>query len=91
MTYCQSSEKPKSKVDCSNGYWQVPLGSEASLLTTFATPFGRYKWNRMPFGISSTGEIFQKQLDQIIEDLDGIKTAKELQQGSKRSATTSGR
>ena len=28
----------------------------------------------MPFGISPAGEIFQKRLDQIIEDLDGVKT-----------------
>ena len=63
-----------SKVDCSNGYWQVPLSSEASLLTTFATPYDRYKWNRMSFGISPAGEIFQKRLDQVIEDLDGVKT-----------------
>ena len=41
-----------SKVDCNNGYWQIKLDQESSLLTTFNTPFGRYKWNRMPFGIS---------------------------------------
>jgi hypothetical protein len=35
-----------SKLDCLNGYWQVPLDEESSLLTTFGTPFGRYKWKR---------------------------------------------
>ena len=29
-----------SKVNCSNGYWQVPLDEESSLLTTFHTLFG---------------------------------------------------
>ena len=39
------------KVDCKDGYWQVKLTEESSLLTTFATPFGR--WNRMPFSLRS--------------------------------------
>ena len=63
-----------TKVDCRNGYWQVKLDSESSLLTTFNTPFGRYKWNRMPFGISPAGEIFQKRLDEAIEGLEGVRT-----------------
>ena len=61
-------------MDCKNGYWQVPLDQESTLLTTFNTPFGRYKWNRMPFGISPAGEIFQRRLDQAIEGLDGVQT-----------------
>ena len=47
-----SNAKVFTKVDCSNRYWQVKLDDESSLLTTFNTPFGRFKWKRMPFGIS---------------------------------------
>lgn len=53
------------KVDCKDGYWQVKLTEESSLLTTFATPFGR--WNRMPFGISPVSEIFQLRLRATVE------------------------
>ncbi len=63
-----------TKVDCKNGYWQVPLDEQSSLLTTFNTPWGRYKWKRMPFGISPAGEIFQQRLDQAIAGLDGVRT-----------------
>ncbi len=63
-----------TKVDCKNGYWQVPLDEQSSLLTTFNTPWGRYKWKRMPFGISPAGEIFQQRLDQVIAGLDGVRT-----------------
>ena len=63
-----------SKVDCSNIYWQVPLDEESSLLTTFHTPFGRYKWKRMPFGISPAGEIFRQRVDHAIESLDRVFT-----------------
>ena len=69
-----SNAKVFTKVDCSNGYWQVKLDDESSLLTTFNTPFGRFKWKRMPFGISPAGEIFQQRLDQAIDDLEGVRT-----------------
>ncbi|UYV76658.1 K02A2.6-like [Cordylochernes scorpioides] len=40
-------------IDAKDGFWQVKLDSQSSDLTTFWTPFGRYKWLRMPFGISA--------------------------------------
>ena len=47
-----------SVVDASNGFWQVELDKKSSLLTTFATPFGRYRWKRLPFGICSASEEY---------------------------------
>ena len=55
-----------------NGYWQVKLNESSSLLTTMATPFGRYVWKRMPFGVSPALEIFQEKPDQVIEGLEGV-------------------
>lgn len=69
-----ANAKVFTKLDCKNGYWQVKLDEGSSTLTTFNTPFGRYKWTRMPFGISPVGEIFQRRLDQAIEGLDGVRT-----------------
>ena len=69
-----SNAKVFTKVDFSNGYWQVKLDDDSSNLTTFNTPFGRFKWKRMPFGISPAGEIFQQRLDQAIDCLDGVQT-----------------
>ena len=40
-------------VDLTAGYWHCMLDEESRLLTTFSTPFGRYKWNRLPFGFVS--------------------------------------
>ena len=60
-----------TKVDCKDGYWQIKLTEEGSLLTTLATPFGRYKWNRVPFGISPANEIFQLRLLEAVEGLEG--------------------
>jgi len=47
--------------DIKSAFWHVPLDEESSLLTTFNTPLGRMKWNRMPFGISVAPEEFQKK------------------------------
>ena len=50
----------------------MALDEESSLLTTFQTPFGRYKWNRLPFGLSVSSEIFQRHLFEAIEGLPGV-------------------
>lgn len=47
-------------LDAKTGFWQVKLDQQSSYLTTFNTPFGRYRWLRMPFGISSALEVWQQ-------------------------------
>ena len=59
-------------LDVRNGFWHVPLDQESSLLTTFNTPFGRYRWKRMPFGISFAPEVFQRRMHEVIEGLEGV-------------------
>ena len=36
------------------------------------TPYGRYRFKRMPFGISSAPEVFQKKNEAIFWDIDGV-------------------
>jgi len=48
-----------SALDASSGFLQIPLDPSSARLTTFITPFGRYCFNRLPFGITSAPEIFQ--------------------------------
>ena len=60
-----------SKLDANSGFWQIPLAKKSQLLTTFVTPFGRYCFNKMPFGISSAPEHFQKRMSQILLGLTG--------------------
>ncbi|XP_072035931.1 uncharacterized protein [Amphiura filiformis] len=61
-----------SVLDAKDGFWQVKLDKESSLLTTFGTPFGRYRWLRMPFGIATAPEEFQRRQHEIAEDLPGV-------------------
>ena len=61
-----------SKLDANSGFWQIELSPDSSKLTTFITPFGRYKFNRLPFGISSAPELFQKKMLEILSECDGV-------------------
>ena len=61
-----------SKLDANSGFWQIPLSPESSPLTTFITPFGRYYFNRLPFGITSAPEHFQRRMAAILQGLDGV-------------------
>lgn len=60
-----------TKIDLKKGYWQVKLDEDSSKLTTFWSPYGRYRFIRMPFGISSASEIFQMRLFEIMDGLTG--------------------
>ena len=61
-----------SKLDANSGFWQIPLAEKSRLLTTFVTPSGRYCFNKLPFGISSAPELFQKRMNQILTGLEGV-------------------
>ena len=54
-----SKAKVFTVLDAKNGFWHVQLDQESSYLTTFATPWGHYRWKRMPFGISAAPEEFE--------------------------------
>ena len=55
------------------GFWHLELDEESSFLSTFNTPFGRYRWKQMPFGICSAPEVFQHRIHKMIEGLQGVK------------------
>jgi len=55
-----------SKLDANSGFWQIPLDSHSQDLTTFLTPFGRFKFLKLPFGITSAPEHFQKCMVNIL-------------------------
>lgn len=59
-------------LDCSTGYWQVQLDDDSSKLCTYNTPFGRYRFLRMPYGISSASDVFQQKIKAPYEGIDGV-------------------
>ena len=61
-----------SKVYLKERYLQLELDEESSRHTTCQTPWARYRWHRMPFGITPAPELFQMKLDQNLEGLRGV-------------------
>ena len=61
-----------SKLDARSGYWQIGLEEKCSYLTTFNTPFGRYRFKRLPFGIICAQDLFQRKMDEIFENTPGV-------------------
>lgn len=61
-----------SKIDCNSGFWKSPLSKESARISAFITPWGRYHFNVLPFGITPASEHFQKQLEIILQDCEGV-------------------
>lgn len=67
-----SNKEYFSVLDMKDGYWQVELDDYSTDLMTFGTPFGRYQFTRMAFGLCSAPEVFQKKNFEIFGDLPGV-------------------
>ena len=61
-----------TKLDATSGFWQLPLDDATAKLTTFMTLFGRYFFRRLPFGISLAPEVFQRTMENILGDIEGV-------------------
>ena len=66
-----------SSFDAKDGFYQISLDEESSKLTTFWTPLGRYRYLRMPFGISLAPEVFESKLQECLPDLPGVKVIRD--------------
>lgn len=66
-----------SKLDCTSGYWQLKVDDESSRLLCFNTPFGRYCFKRLPFGIHIASEIFQQKVEDLFAGIDGVANAQD--------------
>ena len=67
-----TNAKVFSIVDAKNGFWLLKLDDQSSKLTTFGTAWGRFKWRRLPFGVSPAPEIFQARIHEALEGLMGV-------------------
>lgn len=61
-----------SHLDAFSGFWSLKLDEESSELCTFQTPFGRYKYLRLPFGINAATEIFYRVITELFGDIEGV-------------------
>lgn len=61
-----------SVLDARCGFWMLQLDDASADLCTFSTPFGRYQFLRLPYGISCAPEMFHARVRQHLEDLEGV-------------------
>jgi hypothetical protein len=61
-----------TKLDARSGYWTIKLDNDSSYLTTFNTPYGRYRFRRLPFVLKSAQDEFQRQIDYCYAGLKGV-------------------
>ena len=57
-------------IDAWNGYHSIPLKEEDRRLTTFITPFGRWRYTRAPQGFLSSGDGYNRRFDAILSDFE---------------------
>ena len=57
-----------------SGFLQMKLDEESSYKTTFAIPYGRYRYLRLPFGIKSAPEVYHRTVADLFSDIEGVET-----------------
>ena len=66
------SNQVKTVLDNWHGYHSVPIHPDDRHLTTFITPYGRYRYETAPQGFVSAGDGYTHRMDQIIEGTDNF-------------------
>lgn len=66
------SGKIFSRLDVKSAYHNVPLDPETKHKTAFAVGGKLWEWNVLPFGLCTSGSVFQRVLDGILEGLDFV-------------------
>ena len=66
---CVPPGKRKTVFDAWNGYHSVPLHEDDRHLTTFITPWGRYRYRVAPQGYAASGDGYSRRYDEIVSDI----------------------
>lgn len=61
-----------TKIDLKTAYHQIPIDDNFKEVTTINTPIGLLRWKRMPYGIKTASAIFQRAIEQVLENMKNI-------------------
>jgi hypothetical protein len=59
-------------IDLKSGYWQISVRESDRDKTCFTSPFGTFRFKRMPFGLKNSGATFQRLIDRFRNGLNDI-------------------
>ena len=57
-------------IDLSNAYQQLELTQDSQEILTLNTPFGLFRYTKLPFGVSAAPSIFQSVIDKILGNIE---------------------
>ena len=60
-------------IDLSMGYYHIPLDEESQALCTTILPCGKFRYKRLPMGISNAPDIFQSIMSELLGDMDFVR------------------
>ena len=55
-------------LDLRSGYYHINLNEESKAKTAFVTPFGKYEFNSIPFGLAQAPAYFQQLISMVLQD-----------------------
>ena len=56
------------------GYFTINISPASQDMTTIVTEFGQFRYNLLPMGIYSSGGVFQAKVDELLGDINDVKT-----------------
>ena len=62
-----------TSVDFNMGYYAMELSEATSKLCSFVVPWGKYRYLRLPMGICTAPDEFQRRMQQLLGDLDYVR------------------
>ena len=57
-----------STIDLRSGYYHIALGKDSREKTVFVTPFGKYEFLQVPFGLAQAPAYFQHLMNQVLDN-----------------------
>ena len=51
-----------------SGYYHIALGKDSRAKTAFVTPFGKYKFLQVPFGLAQAPAFFQHLMNKVLDN-----------------------
>ncbi len=56
-------------LDLTTGFHQVRIGENSKDITTFGSPWGKFRFRRMPFGLKNAPAVFQAMVDGVLSSV----------------------